>query len=252
MSELVGSGLSCSFGGLRAVDDVDVRVTDGEVVALIGPNGAGKTTTFNCLAGTQPMDAGSVLLDGRDVTRLPPERRARLGLARTFQRLEVFGTMSVADNLRTGAEGSRGGSLVRGLLGIRSPGLADTEQRVREVSRLLDLEPVLDQAAGTLSTGMMRRVELGRALCAQPGVLLLDEPASGLDSSETEELRRLLRRLAGEGLAVLLVEHDVRLVLDVADRVYAMASGRLIAQGTPAQIEADPQVRAVYLSRTGS
>ena len=250
MSRLTGTGLTCTFGGLHAVEDVDVHVEGGEVVALIGPNGAGKTTLFGCLTGTNVLDEGTVHLDGRDITAMPADRRARLGIARTFQRLEVFSSMSVADNLRTGVEGVSRGAMLRGLIGL--PDRAQDEDKVREVAAALDLEAVLDQAAGTLSTGTQRRVELGRALCSSPSVLLLDEPASGLDSTETNELAAVLRRLAAEGMAVLLVEHDVRLVLDVADRVYAMATGRLIAEGTPAQISANPLVRSVYLTRSGS
>jgi branched-chain amino acid transport system ATP-binding protein len=247
MTVLEGVGLSCSFGGLRAVQDVSVQVRGGEVVALIGPNGAGKTTLFGCLTGTQPLDAGTVLLDGRDIGGLPPERRARLGIARTFQRLEVFSSMSVLDNLRAGVESRHPGALVRGLLGLPDRGQDDTT--VQRVAEELDLVGVLREAAGTLSTGTQRRVELGRALCSSPSVLLLDEPASGLDSTETDELAVVLRRLAADGLAVLLVEHDVRLVLEIADRVYAMATGRLIAEGSAQEISEDPQVQAVYLAR---
>jgi ABC-type branched-subunit amino acid transport system ATPase component len=251
MTLLVGTGLSCSFGGVRALQDLDVRVAGGEVVALIGPNGAGKTTLFNCLAGTVALDAGRVLLDDVDITDLPPERRARQGIGRTFQRLEVFDSMSVADNLRLGAESRASGSLLRGVLGLPEPRTAEVEDVVAHVADELGLLDVMDQAAGSLSTGLQRRVELARALAGRPQVLLLDEPASGLDTQESAELGRVLRGLAGEGLAVLLVEHDVRLVLDTADRVYAMATGKLVAEGTPAQISEDPAVRAVYLSRAG-
>lgn len=247
MTTLQGRGVTRRFGGLTAVDGVDVTVSSGEVVALIGPNGAGKSTVFACLSGAERPDAGRVLLDGDDVTGLGPDAMARRGIGRTFQRLAVFGTLPVRDNLLVGAENRRGGRLLRGLLGLREPGHADDGQRVEQVARLLGLAAVLDEPAGTLPTGMQRMVELGRALCREPSVLLLDEPASGLDSAETAELQQVLRAVARAGTAVLLVEHDVDLVLRVADRVYAMASGRLLAAGPPEQVRRHPAVLEAYL-----
>jgi branched-chain amino acid transport system ATP-binding protein len=241
-------GVVRRYGGVAAVDGVDLSASAGEVTALIGPNGAGKSTLFACLAGTERVDGGRVMMHGRDVTALRPEARARLGLGRTFQRLAVFETLPVADNLLVGAESRRRGSLVRGLLGLSPSPPADLA-RVEEVLRLLDLDAVRDQPAGTLSTGGQRLVELGRALCRDPQVLLLDEPASGLDTAETRQLQDVLREVAASGVAVVLVEHDIGLVLGAADRVYAMVSGRVIAVGTPAEVRADPAVRAAYLER---
>jgi branched-chain amino acid transport system ATP-binding protein len=249
MTALVGVGVTRRYGGLSAVDGVDIEVRGGEVVALIGPNGAGKTTLFACLSGAERPDAGRVLLDERDVTGSTADALARRGVGRTFQRLALFTSLSVYDNLRIGAESRRRGSLGRGLLGLRDRSSGGDAGRVEEVASLLGLTDVLDSVAGTLSTGTQRLVELGRALCRDPQVLLLDEPASGLDTDETQGLQEILRRLAADGMAVLLVEHDVGLVLRTADRVYAMAAGRILAAGTPDEVRADPAVRAAYLSR---
>jgi branched-chain amino acid transport system ATP-binding protein len=245
---LSGKAITRRYGGLAAVDDVDIEVVSGEVVALIGPNGAGKTTLFSCLSGSERPDTGRVLLDDVDVTGLSADAVARHGIGRTFQRLALFASLPVRDNLRIGAESRQGRFLARGLLGWRDRSVDEHLRRVDEVAELLGLRQVLDQVSGTLPTGTQRMVELGRALCRDPQVLLLDEPASGLDTPETSHLQTILRLLAGDGMAVLLVEHDIRLVMGAADRVYAMASGRMLASGTPEQVREDPSVRAVYLS----
>ena len=250
MTTLSGRGVTRRYGGLAAVDGVDIDVSSGEVVALIGPNGAGKTTLFSCLTGTERPDAGQVLLDDVDVTGLSADQVARRGVGRTFQRLALFTSLSVRDNLRIGAESRQGRYLARGLLGLRDHASHDQVRRVAEVAELLDLTPVLEQLAGALPTGTQRLVELGRALCRDPHVLLLDEPASGLDTGETRHLQAVLRRLAADGLAVLLVEHDLDLVMRAADRVYAMAAGQVLASGTADEVGRDPRVHAVYLSRT--
>jgi branched-chain amino acid transport system ATP-binding protein len=248
MTVLAAEGVVRRYGGVAAVDGVDLSAAAGEVTALIGPNGAGKTTLFACLAGTEPVDGGRVLLQDQDVTGLRPEARARRGLGRTFQRLAVFETLTVSDNLLVGAESRRPGSLLAGLVGLSARDGGD-RGRVEQVLRLLDLWEIRDVPAGRLSTGGQRLVELGRALCRDPQVLLLDEPASGLDTEETQRLQGVLRGLAADGIAVLLVEHDMGLVLGAADTVYAMAAGRLLASGTPDEVRADPAVRAAYLDR---
>jgi branched-chain amino acid transport system ATP-binding protein len=248
MTVLAAQGLVRRYGGVAAVDGVDLTAQAGEVTAVIGPNGAGKTTLFGCLAGTESVDEGRVLLQGQDVTALRPEARARLGLGRTFQRLAVFDSLTVADNLLVGAESRQPGSLLAGLLGLPSRDRPNRD-RVEQVLALLGLQEERDVPAGLLSTGAQRLVELGRALCRDPQVLLLDEPASGLDTAETARLQGVLRGLAADGIAVLLVEHDMGLVLAAADVVYAMASGRLLAAGTPEQVRTDPAVRAAYLDR---
>jgi branched-chain amino acid transport system ATP-binding protein len=247
MSRLDGRGITRRYGGLIAVQDVDVTVDAGHITALIGPNGAGKTTLFNCLSGVEPVSAGRVLLDGRDVTRLGSDARATLGIGRTFQRLAVFPSLTVAENLLVGAESRTGGGIARGVLGLPEPGAGRHRQQVRAVLDQLGLTDVADQPAAVLPTGTLRLVELGRALCRDPRVLLLDEPASGLDPTEVAGLQHVLTGLASRGLALLLVEHDVRLVFDVAERVYVMAEGAVIAGGTPAEILGNPEVQAAYL-----
>ena len=230
--------VSKRFGGLLAVDDVSLTVVPGQVTSLIGPNGAGKTTLFNCLTGVLPPTAGRVVLDGRDITNLSTHRRAQLGIGRTFQRLEVFAGMTVEDNLLVAAETV---SRHRDRTGRTVMDLVD------DVLDLLDLTDLRHTVAGELSTGTLRLVELGRALCVQPTVLLLDEPGSGLDSNESSALEGVLRQLADGGMSILLVEHDVDLVMAVSTTVYVVDFGRLIATGTPEEIGASDAVRAAYL-----
>jgi branched-chain amino acid transport system ATP-binding protein len=207
------------FGGLTAVDDVSIAVPPGRITALTGPNGAGKSTLFDCLSGAQRPDSGRIVLAGRDITRLPEHARARLGLSRTFQQIAVFPRLTVAENLQVGAEQAGGHG---------------SREAVRAVDRtlaLLGLTGVRDHPAVALPSGTLRLVELGRALAADPGVLLLDEPAAGLDRTETGHLAVLLRALAGDGLAILLVEHGHDLVDQVADAVYTMDRGRAAFRG---------------------
>jgi branched-chain amino acid transport system ATP-binding protein len=251
---LEGIGILKRFGGLTAVDGVSVETNAGTIAALIGPNGAGKTTLFQCLAGVENPDAGRVVLNGEDITARSSDSRARLGVGRTFQRLAIFQTMTVADNLLVGAENRttapvlrRIGGMLAGLVGVSIGDQKPHERRVDDVIKLLGLAEVRDATAGTLSTGTLRLVELGRALCHDPQVLLLDESASGLDTAETQALQRVLRDVAATGVAILLVEHDVDLVFGLADRVYAMAEGRLIAEGTPDEVRRAPAVREAYL-----
>lgn len=203
------------FGGVTALDQVSLDLPPGRITALTGHNGAGKSTLFRCLSGADRPDSGQVLLEGRDITHLPEYTRARLGLARTFQQIAVFPGLTVADNLRVGAEqaGRRGG--------------LEADFAVARTLRLLRLEHLADRHASGLPTGTLRLVELGRALSAEPGVLLLDEPAAGLDRAESERLAALLTALAADGLAVLLVEHDRELVDRIADRVLTMSAGRI-------------------------
>lgn len=221
------------FGGVTALDQVSLDLPPGRITALTGHNGAGKSTLFRCLSGADRPDSGQVLLDGRDITRLPEYTRARLGLARTFQQIAVFPGLSVADNLRVGAEQA----------GRR--GRLEADFAVARTLRLLGLDHLADRHASGLPTGTLRLVELGRALSAEPGVLLLDEPAAGLDRAESERLAVLLTALAADGLAVLLVEHDRELVDRIADRVLTMSAGRILpavstsAAYTPAPAPSD-------------
>ncbi len=230
--------VSVSFGGLKALDAVDIDVDASKVTGLIGPNGAGKTTLFNVITGFQRADAGKVLVDGRDVTRSGPKQRARLGLGRTFQRLEIFGSLTVLDNVLVALEnGGRRGRQAR------DQGVA--------LLRRVGLEPSAAAQADVLPTGMARLLELARALACQPKVLLLDEPSSGLDGTESAQLGRLLAELAEEGMAVLLVEHDMDLVMKVCTRIHVLDFGRVISVGTPAEVRTDSAVQAAYLGVAG-
>jgi branched-chain amino acid transport system ATP-binding protein len=229
------------FGGVRALDDVDLDVDEGAITGLIGPNGAGKTTLFNVVCGLQPTDAGRVRLGGEVLDGRSPHRRARLGIARTFQRLEVFGSMTVRDNLRVAAEVRRSWS--RADRRTTPPPLEVAEVLLERVG----LTAVADARVEALPTGLARLVEVGRALAAQPRVLLLDEPSSGLSESETDAFAELLEGLAAEGLGILLVEHDVELVMRVCTRLHVLDFGRIIAVGTPKEVQRDPLVQAAYL-----
>lgn len=239
--------ISKRFGGLIAVDDVTLDAPAGQITALIGPNGAGKTTLFNCVTGRIRPDDGRILLGGSELTALSVADRSLAGLGRTFQRLEVFSGITVADNLRVAADASRSRSLIRELLGIKDPTRADAEALVRGALAATGLLGQADRVSGTLSTGSLRRLEVARALCTSPRALLLDEPASGLDPAETEELGSLLRRLVSDGLAVLLIEHDIDLVAAISDHLVVLDRGAVIASGEPRVVLRDPVVRAAYL-----
>ena len=233
MASLQVDGVTVSFGGIRALDGVGIAAQAGHVTGLIGPNGAGKSTLFDVVSGLRRPSSGRVYLDGRDVTRTRPAGRAKHGLARTFQRLELFGRLSVHDNLLVAAE-----------LG---PERRHAPRTVRRILERLDLTDLADSAPDALSTGVGRLVEVGRALAARPKVLLLDEPAAGQDAAETERFAALLRALAEDGTAVVLVEHDMSLVMGVCDQVYVLDLGKIIAAGPPEVVRTDETVLAAYL-----
>ena len=241
------SQVTVRFGGLTALDHVDLEVMPGGIAGLIGPNGAGKTTLFNVVTGLQPPTSGHVSLAGSVIDRWPPQRRARAGMARTFQRLELFVGLTVRDNLISAWE-----SKVRG--GVFGRRGRDGRELVEEVLARLDLLHVADRPAGELPTGLGRMVELGRALCTEPRLLLLDEPSSGLDHSETESFREVLLEVArgADAPAVLLVEHDMRLVMEVCDAITVLEFGKRIACGTPDEIRNDDKVVAAYLGETAA
>ncbi len=248
MTLLEAAGVSKRFAGIMALDRVSVSVEADELVGLIGPNGAGKTTLFNCLYGGLRPDGGSVVFDGADITRAPMYRRSRLGIGRTFQRMELFGGMSVRDHLLVAsrARDSRGG-LIRDLT-LRSRPTTGEQARSDEVLDLLGLTDHADRPIEALSLGAGRLVELGRALMTEPRLLFLDEPSSGLDTNETDEVSNVLEAVNREhGVAVVLVEHDVAMVRRVTSRLYCLDLGVIIAEGPTAEVLAAPDVRRAYL-----
>jgi branched-chain amino acid transport system ATP-binding protein len=234
---LTAENIEVRFGGVRAVQGMSLDCPAGRVTGLIGPNGAGKTTLFNVITGLQKPNAGRVLLDDRDITRHSTQRRAKAGVARTFQRLEVFGSLSVYDNVLLAAELHRG---------LTRKGEAPSLVTGRLLERV-GLAGFKDHQAGVLPTGMARLLELARALAGEPSVLLLDEPGSGLDETECTALGTLLQELAADGMAVLLVEHDMELVMRICQHVYVLDFGQLLSEGTPAQVQADAAVQTAYL-----
>jgi branched-chain amino acid transport system ATP-binding protein len=262
---LEAQNVTVRFGGKAALNRTSIEVERGMITGLIGPNGAGKTTLFNVVCGLLAPQAGHVVLDGTEITSLPPHRRARLGLARTFQRLELFTSLTVRDNIRVGGdihnrwsrrravgrargpsgavpEAPRAGSMSRWI--GRGAGAADETERIIEQT---GLAAIADREVSEIPTGRARVVELARALMTHPSVLLLDEPAAGQTERETEEFGGLLRRLAADGLAVCLVEHDMTLVMDVCETINVLDYGRTIAAGPPARVRNDRAVVEAYL-----
>jgi branched-chain amino acid transport system ATP-binding protein len=237
MALLSAEDVVVRFGGLRALSEANLEVEPGRVTGLIGPNGAGKTTCFNVITGLQEPTSGRVMFDGKDITDTNPFKRARMGIARTFQKLEAFSSLSARDNVLVASEQRKAWDKSK----------FDPGQVADEMLERVGIADVSDFMVGTLSTGTARRVELARALATNPKVLLLDEPSSGLNEEETEDMARLLRMLTKEGLAVLLVEHDMSFVMGTCEYIYVLDFGQIIATGTPAEVQADPMVQAAYL-----
>ncbi|HEX9774921.1 MAG TPA: branched-chain amino acid ABC transporter permease/ATP-binding protein [Actinomycetota bacterium] len=242
-------GVTVKFGGLTAVEDASLAVREGTITGLIGPNGAGKTTLFNAILGLNDPAAGRVMIRGRDATALPPHMRARLGVARTFQVLQLFNELSVFDNLLV-ATHQHNRSGVWSNLGAMPKTVSAEEEargRVTEILRLLQLEDYAHRSVRGLPFGVLRMVELGRALVTGARLVMLDEPASGLNEAETDRLSDVVRAMRGLGVSVLLIEHDIRMVVGVCDYIYMLDRGRMLAQGRPADIQRDPHVIAAYL-----
>jgi len=245
---LEASKISVSFGSVQALVDVDLEVPPGKLVGLIGPNGAGKTTFIDAVTGFVPA-SGTVLLDGRDISAEPPHVRSHLGLARTWQTLELFDDLSVQENCVVASRRpSTRGTLAQIVLGRRQP----TKAAVDEAIRILELEEVAGRMPSELPQGKRKLVGVARALAGQSKLILLDEPASGLDTNESLDLGRRLRRVVDEGVAMLLVDHDMALVLNVCDYVYVIDFGRVLADGAPAEVRTNEKVLAAYLGGVGT
>jgi branched-chain amino acid transport system ATP-binding protein len=239
--------ITVRFGGFMALQGASLVAQPGMVTSLIGPNGAGKTTLFHAISGILTADHGEVLLDGRSLRGMSPDKRARAGMARTFQILELFSGLTVAENLQVAVEGRSSNRIWRDLFSLRHPDNPDVIRQVRQAMDLVGIADLADRPAGSLPTGLSRLVELARALCTDPQVLLLDEPASGLSGSETDRLHSVLTSLADLGLTILLVEHDIELVMSLSAQIYVLDFGAMIASGTPREVRANPAVRAAYL-----
>jgi branched-chain amino acid transport system ATP-binding protein len=248
---LVLSGVTKGFGGILAVDDVSMVVGAGEIVGLVGPNGAGKTTLFNCVSGMVRQDAGTITFDGVVLDHLAVFRRARLGIGRTFQRVEVFPELSVRDHLLVADRAHRRqGHLWKDLLNRSAP-TADELARADETMDLVGLSDLADTPVAALGLGSCRLVELARSLMTEPRLLMADEPSSGLDGHETAELSAVLRTAQRRrGLAVLLVEHDLGMVGQVVDRTVVLDLGQVLTEGGFDEVMADPVVRRAYLGRS--
>ena len=250
MSLLVANNLSLSFGGVRAVEEVSFTVNKGEVFSIIGPNGAGKTTVFNLISRIYDANTGSICFNGQDISQVPTHRIAELGIARTFQNTELFEQETVLRNLLIGQHVHRSTNLLQELLFLPSARQQELRFRkdVEDVIDLLDLQHYRHQVIANLPYGVRKMVEVARALCLKPSLLMLDEPSSGLNPEETEDLSFQIEDINEElGTTVIMVEHDMKLVSGTSTRVMALADGKLVAVGSPAEIQQHPEVLKAYL-----
>lgn len=249
MTLLSIEGLGISFGGLKAVKDVSFGVKPGEIVSVIGPNGAGKTTLFNMISGVYQPGAGRVMLNGEDVTAMSPHLLARRGMCRTFQNLQIFQSMSVLENTISGYHLAESGALLADLLNLPSARrrAKAAEAGARDLLKRVGLDRAAEREAGSLSYGSLKRLEIARAMALKPKVLLLDEPAAGCNAVETEEIDHLIAEIAASGVAILLVEHDMKMVMRISNHIVVLDHGEKIAEGDPASVSRNPAVIAAYL-----
>jgi len=254
MTILATENLSMRFGGLRALDGVSIAIPHGFVFSIIGPNGAGKTTLFNMISGIYMPRDGRVLLEGDDVTGLRPDRLARRGLSRTFQNLQIFFRMTALENVMVGHHRHERTSIVADLLHL--PAVARQNRKTREQAEValerVGLAAIAGQSAGSLAYGDLKRLEIARALASEPKVLLLDEPAAGCNPVETAELEGVIRGIAARGITVVLVEHDMRLVMNVSDRIHVLANGATLAEGSADEVRTNLLVIEAYLGVHGT
>ena len=239
------------FGGLMAVNDVSFSIDAGEIVSMIGPNGAGKTTAFNCVTGLYPITSGRVLFDGHSITGQPPHRITRLGIARTFQNIRLFSYMTALDNVMVGAHWWMSARVWNSV--VKSPRAradeARVEERARDLLDLLGLTRYAGSYARELPYGLQRRLEIARALATQPRILLLDEPAAGLNPQEKKELMALIAQLRQQGLTIFLIEHDMKVVMEISDRIVVLDHGIKLTEGRPVEVRNNPQVIEAYLGQ---
>jgi branched-chain amino acid transport system ATP-binding protein len=254
MAVLRAENIGIAFGGIKAVDGVSFAANPGSILSIIGPNGAGKTTLFNVVSGIYEASSGKVFLGDEDVTRLPPHGLAARGLSRTFQNLQIFQRLTACENVMVGRHLREKSSLLGALL--RTPSVTrqnrETRDAAMELLSYVGLKEAADTPAGSLAYGACKRLEIARALATEPKVLLLDEPAAGCNAVETEEIDRLIRQVADKGVAVVLVEHDMKLVMKISDRILVLERGKPLVEGTPREVRHDPRVLEAYLGRRGA
>lgn len=242
-------GITQRFGGITALEDISFSVTKGDITGVIGPNGAGKTTLFNIITGIYTQSAGQIFLEGRDISRVPAEQLARCGLVRTFQNIELFGKMTVRENVMVGLHTRSGCGILSCM--AKMPWHLKEERRIRAKSQewleFCGITDLADQVAGSLPFGKGRLLEIARAMAVEPQIMLMDEPAAGLNNRETHDLAVLIRKIRDTGVTVVLVEHDMELVMDICDRIVVLNLGKKLADGTPREIQENPAVIAAYL-----